>query len=355
MRREKWAVSFNSLEFAIFFPLILLLVRLTGGWFRLCILLAGNFFFLQVLGMKHLIVMVYVIVVAYFAGILIDKFKHASHRKIVFFISSVVITATPLIYFKYSGFISCFVNLIDNSCAPTSYVENYSAALPLGISFYTLQALGYIIDVYFNKAVGEKNFLYFANFKSFFPQLVAGPIERVNNLLPQFKKDFRASTRDLNIGLSVMMWGFFKKIVIADNLAAIIDPVFSNPQNFNGYTLAIAVFAFTLQIYCDFSGYTDIATGAARMMGIKLSINFNNPYFANSISNFWHRWHISLSTWFRDYVYATIGGNQKGVKNMYIGLVAVFLISGIWHGANFTFIVWALIHLFFIADRKSVV
>jgi D-alanyl-lipoteichoic acid acyltransferase DltB (MBOAT superfamily) len=228
-------------------------------------------------------------------------------------------------------------------------------ALPLGLSFYSLQAISYIVDVYYRKYSCEKNLLYFANFKSFFPQLVAGPIERVNTLLPQIKGDFRASNHDLNVGFFLMIWGFFKKIVIADNLAAVADPVFANPQAFSGHTLAIAVLAFTIQIYCDFSGYTDIATGAARMLGIKLSLNFNNPYFATSITNFWHRWHISLSTWFRDYVYTPIGGNRNGTKRMCIGLIIVFLLSGMWHGANFTFIAWSLIHLISIFVEKVVV
>jgi D-alanyl-lipoteichoic acid acyltransferase DltB (MBOAT superfamily) len=194
--------------------------------------------------------------------------------------------------------------------------------------------------------------MYFANFKSFFPQLVAGPIERVSTLLPQLKKNFRATDADLHAGFSLLAWGFFKKLVIADNLTSIVDPVFANPQNFSASSLAVAVLAFTIQIYCDFSGYTNIATGAARMMGIRLSLNFNNPYFANSITNFWRRWHISLSTWFRDYVYLPIGGSRSGIARMYIGLTAVFLISGIWHGANFSFIAWALIHLVSLVVEK---
>lgn len=345
-------MSFNSLQFALFFPAILFLLRWTDGWLKLSILLAGNIFFLQVLGIQHSFYMVYVIATSYLAGILIDHFRGGRQGALVFLAASVMLVTAPLIYFKYQAFIVCLIRLSGSRCDPTSYIETYSQVLPLGISFYTLQAISYIVDVYFGRSRCERNLLYFANFKSFFPQLVAGPIERVTTLLPQLKKNFRATDVDLHAGFSLMAWGFFKKLVIADNLTSIVDPVFANPQNFSALSLAVAVLAFTIQIYCDFSGYTDIATGAARMMGIQLSLNFNNPYFAISITNFWRRWHISLSTWFRDYVYLPIGGSRNGFARMYFGLVAVFLISGIWHGANFSFIAWALIHLFFLVVEK---
>lgn len=316
-------------------------------------LLASNFIFLQVLGIQHSFFMVYVIAISYLAGILIEYFRERRQGSLVFLAASVMLVTAPLIYFKYQTFIVCLIWLSSNRCDSTSYVATYSQVLPLGISFYTLQAISYIADVYFGRVCCERNLLYFANFKSFFPQLVAGPIERVATLLPQLKKiNFRATDTDLYAGFFLMVWGFFKKLVIADNLTSIVDPVFENPQNFSALSLMVAVLAFTIQIYCDFSGYTDIATGVARMMGIRLSLNFNNPYFATSITNFWRRWHISLSTWFRDYVYLPIGGSHRGVVRMYIGLTAVFLISGIWHGANFSFIAWALIHLFFLVVEK---
>jgi alginate O-acetyltransferase complex protein AlgI len=345
-------MSFNSLTFLIFFPVILLLMRSTDGWLKLAILLTGNFFFLHVLGAQHSFFMVYVIATSYVAGILIERFRGRKQSGVVFLAASIVLVTAPLLYFKYQEFIVCLIRLSSNVCDAKSYVETYSQVLPLGISFYTLQAISYIVDVYFFRTRCERNLLYFANFKSFFPQLVAGPIERVNTLLPQLKKKFHATDADLYAGFSLMAWGFFKKLVIADNLASVVDPVFANPQNFSASSLFVAVLAFTIQIYCDFSGYTDIATGAARMMGIQLSLNFNNPYFSTSITNFWRNWHISLSTWFRDYVYLQIGGAQRGVVRMYIGLTVVFLISGIWHGASFTFIAWALIHLFFLVFEK---
>lgn len=345
-------MSFNSMAFLIFFPVMLMLVRWTDGWLKLTILLAGNFIFLHVLGIQHSFFMVYVIATSYVAGMLIEHFREQRQGRLIFLIASVMLVSAPLIYFKYQAFISCLIGLSSSRCDPTSYVESYSLLLPMGLSFYTLQAISYIADVYFARVPCERNLLYFANFKSFFPQLVAGPIERVSSLMPQLKS-FRATDADLHIGFSLMAWGFFKKLVIADNLTLTVDPVFANPQNFSPLSLAVAVIAFTIQIYCDFSGYTDIATGVARMMGIRLSLNFNNPYFAVSITNFWRRWHISLSTWFRDYIYQPIGGSHSGAARMYIGLATVFLISGIWHGANFTFIVWALIHLFFLIIEKA--
>ncbi len=345
-------MSFNSLQFALFFPAIFLLLRWSDGWVRLSLLFAGNIFFLHVLGFRHSFFVIYVIASSYVAGILIEQFRGKRKGEIVFLVASIILVTAPLIYFKYSAFIACLVRLSTSGCDPTSYIETYSHVLPLGISFYTLQAVSYIVDVYLGRSCAERNLLYFANFKSFFPQLVAGPIERVNTLLPQLKKGFRATDADLYSGFLLMVWGFFKKLVIADNLTVIVDPVFANPQNFNANSLAVAALMFTVQIYCDFSGYTDIATGVARMLGIRLSLNFNNPYFAVSITNFWRRWHISLSTWFRDYIYLPLGGSRSGVVRMYIGLVAVFLISGIWHGANFSFIAWALIHLFFLIAEK---
>lgn len=345
-------MSFNSLHFALFFPIILLLLRSTGGKVKLSILLAGNIFFLQVLGTQHALFMVYVTATSYVAGIVIERFRGRQLGRIAFLAASVALVIAPLVYFKYRSFFACLSGLSSQYCDPASYVESYSQILPLGISFYTLQAIGYLVDVYFRRAHCERNLLYFANFKSFFPQLVAGPIERVNALLPQMKTNFRATDADLHAGFSLMAWGFFKKLVIADNLTTLADPVFANPHNFEALSLAVAVLAFTIQIYCDFSGYTNIATGAARMMGIRLSLNFNNPYFANSISHFWRRWHISLSTWFRDYLYLPIGGSRRGAARMYVALSAVFLLSGLWHGANFSFIAWALIHLFFLVAEK---
>ena len=216
--------------------------------------------------------------------------------------------------------------------------------MPVGISFYTFQTLSYVIDVYKGNVKAEKHFGIYATFISFFPQLVAGPIERTNNLLPQIKAKHEFNYEQATYGLKLMAWGFFKKLVIADNLAIYSDKVFNNVYDFKGFALILAAFFFTIQIYCDFSGYSDIARGTAKLFGIELMENFKCPYFSSSIREFWSRWHISLSTWFRDYVYIPLGGNRVGKIRHYFNLMITFMISGLWHGANWTFVIWGGLH-----------
>ena len=211
---------------------------------------------------------------------------------------------------------------------------------PVGISFYTFQTLSYVIDVYKVDVKAEKHFGYYATFISFFPQLVAGPIERTKNLLPQIKSAHVFNYEQATYGLKLMAWGFFKKLVIADTLSSPVKLVFDNPQEVQGFALILASFFFTIQIYCDFSGYSDIAIGTAKLFGIDLMTNFKNPYLSKSIKEFWSRWHISLSTWFRDYVYIPLGGNRVGHIRHNINLMITFLVSGLWHGANWTFVTW---------------
>ena len=216
--------------------------------------------------------------------------------------------------------------------------------LPVGISFYTFQALSYIIDVYNGRIKAERHLGIFALYVAFWPQLVAGPIERSRRLLPQFREKHTFSYRRVTDGLRLMLWGFFKKVVIADQMALYVNQVYNNVNDYHGIPLIIATFLFTVQIYCDFSGYTDIARGAARTMGFDLMKNFNRPYFAKSIREFWQRWHISLSTWFRDYVYIPLGGSRVVKWRWYYNLLLTFLLSGLWHGASWTFVVWGGLH-----------
>lgn len=220
--------------------------------------------------------------------------------------------------------------------------------LPVGISFYTFQSLSYSIDVYRGEKEPERNFGKFALYVAFFPQLVAGPIERSTNLLPQFDRRISFDYDRFVSGLRLMLWGFFKKIVIADRLAIYVNEVYNSPAEFQGLTLILATYFFAFQIYCDFSGYSDIAIGAARIMGYDLMINFRQPYFSQSIAEFWKRWHISLSTWFKDYLYIPLGGNRVAKNRWYFNLMAVFLISGLWHGANWTFVLWGFLHGFYL-------
>ncbi|WP_299533698.1 MBOAT family protein [Ulvibacterium sp.] len=224
--------------------------------------------------------------------------------------------------------------------------------LPVGISFYTFQALSYTVDVFRNDIEPTKHFGKYALFVSFFPQLVAGPIERTTNLLPQFNKNLRFDYQRFRNGILLVSWGFFKKVVIADRIAVLVDHIYNNPVEDDGFGSLIAMLSFSVQIYCDFSAYTDIAIGIAKIMGFDLKKNFDNPYLAKSITEFWRRWHISLSTWFRDYLYIPLGGNKKGKPRMLINLFIVFLISGLWHGASSTFIIWGGIHGLLIIVEK---
>ena len=220
----------------------------------------------------------------------------------------------------------------------------FNVLLPVGISFYTFQTLSYTIDVYNGKTAAQKHLGVFAVYVSFFPQLVAGPIERSNHLLPQFFRKHDFSYNRVKSGLQKMLWGFFKKIVIADNLAILVDGVYNNVGNYSGLALIVATIFFTFQIYCDFSGYSDIAIGTAKVMGFELRENFKRPYFSKSIREFWQRWHITLSTWFRDYVYIPLGGNRTIKWRWYYNIFITFLVSGLWHGANWTFVIWGALH-----------
>ncbi|MEE2953717.1 MAG: MBOAT family O-acyltransferase [Bacteroidota bacterium] len=259
-------------------------------------------------------------------------------------ILSILTNLGLLLGFKYFNFASENIRLIFNQFNIFYETPLFNLLLPVGISFYTFQTLSYTIDVYNGKTPAEKHLGVFAVYVAFFPQLVAGPIERSHRLLPQFFQKHKFSYVRVKSGLQQMMWGFFKKVVIADRLAIIVDAIYNNPHDYSGFALLLATLFFTFQIYCDFSGYSDIAIGAAKVMGFELMENFKRPYFAKSISEFWRRWHISLSTWFRDYLYIPLGGNRVLKWRWYYNLFITFLISGLWHGANWTFIIWGALH-----------
>ena len=269
---------------------------------------------------------------------------------------SIINNLSLLFFFKYAGFFISNLNGLPGLNLPQP--ENLMPfgleyLLPVGISFYTFQSMSYTIDFYRGEIEREKSFVRFATFVSFFPQLVAGPIERARNLLPQFLRAPKVTREDFADGLSLFVLGLFKKLALANYLALYVERVYGAPGDFGGGALALATFAFAWQIYFDFSGYTDMARGVARMMGFRLMLNFNNPYLAVSLGDFWSRWHISLSTWFRDYVYIPLGGNRKGGRRMYANLLATFIISGLWHGAAWTFLVWGMLHgLGLVATRQ---
>lgn len=284
----------------------------------------------------------------YVAKLIAANAKKGKH----FLFISIVINLSVLGFFKYYNFfITSFVCFLESLNLHAS-ISTLQLVLPVGISFYTFQAMSYTIDVYRKKIEPEENIFTYLAFISFFPQLVAGPIERAQHMLPQFnsKKEFNINL--FKTGLTFILLGLFKKVVVADNLAMFVDEVFDNNINYSCITNIVAALFFTIQIYCDFSGYSDIAVGTARLLGFELTQNFNYPYFASSFRDFWKRWHISLSSWFRDYLYITLGGNKKGKFREYINLNITFLLSGLWHGASFTFIIWGALHGMFVSIEK---
>ncbi|MGZ3862390.1 MAG: MBOAT family O-acyltransferase [Bacteroidia bacterium] len=290
----------------------------------------------------YILILFGVIVIDYFAAFLIDR-TNGTIRKLSLAIS-LITNLGILCYFKYYNFFLDNISTLLNALHLQNPLPFINIVLPIGLSFHTFQAMSYTIEVYRGNQKPEKHIGIYALYVLFFPQLVAGPIERPQNLLPQFHKEQVFSNLNLRNGLLLMAWGFFKKAVIADRLAVVVDSYYSDITAYSAGDVWIAVCFYSIQIYCDFSGYSDIAIGAAKTLGINLMENFRNPYLATSLTEFWRRWHISLSTWFRDYIYIPLGGNRVSIKKMCFTLLLVFLLSGLWHGANYTFLVWGLIH-----------
>ncbi|MBN1598307.1 MAG: MBOAT family protein [Bacteroidales bacterium] len=336
---------FNSLEFIIFFPIVVALYFAISPKYRWILLLLASYYFYMCWNYKYIILIALSTIIDYIAGILIYRSEKKKLRTL-FLLASLGTNLGLLFFFKYFNFFGESINfVIDQFNIFKSYhVPYYNYLLPVGISFYTFQTLSYTIDIYKRERSPEYHFGKFALFVSFFPQLVAGPIERSVNLLPQFHKDFKFDYERVKSGILLMCWGFFKKVVIADRLAEYVNEVYNHAPDYHGLPLILATLFFAFQIYCDFSGYSDIAIGSAKIMGYDLMTNFRRPYLAVSIQDFWRRWHISLSTWFRDYVYIPLGGNRVAKWRWHFNLMATFVISGLWHGANWTFIIWGALH-----------
>lgn len=342
---------FNSIDFAIFLPIVFILYWFVVGKnlkLQNILILLASYVFYGWWDWRFLSLLLFSTAVDYTIGLQLEKRSNVNHRKQLLFLS-LAVNLGLLGFFKYYNF------FIDNFTTAFTFFggtiqsNTLSIILPVGISFYTFQTLSYTIDIYRRKIEPTKDFLGFAAFVSFFPQLVAGPIERASNLLPQFYKKRVFDKNESIIGVKQIIWGLFKKIVIADNCAQFANEIFANHNQFSSATLILGVIYFSFQIYCDFSGYSDIAIGTARLFNFKLMVNFRYPYFSRDIAEFWRRWHISLTTWFRDYVYIPLGGSKvsrnKQIRNVFI----VFIVSGFWHGANWTFIAWGAINaLFFI-------
>ena len=342
--REVSGLLFNSWQFAIFFPLVFALYWRLPHRYRIGLLLIASYYFYMSWSVKYVALILFTTIVSYASALLITK-THSLRAKKAILIVSLVACLGVLFVFKYfnffTGAVVDFLSLFTIRLHPMTL----KLLLPVGISFYTFQTLGYVIDVYRGNTQPERNFWVYATFISFFPQLVAGPIERTNNLLPQIKAVHEFNYPQAVYGVKLMAWGFFKKLCVADILAFyVVDMVFSDIYRYKGLELLIAVFFFTIQIYCDFSGYSDIARGCAKMLGIDLMENFKSPYFSASLREFWSRWHISLSTWFRDYVYIPLGGSRCGKFRHNMNLLLTFTISGLWHGANWTFLLWGMLH-----------
>ena len=350
---------FNSIDFMIFFPIVVAVYfvipkSLRGGG-RTAWLLIASYYFYMSWNPAYALLIAGSTLVTFISGILIERCSGAedsqnNHYKRMVLILCLMINLGILGVFKYGNFLIDSANEVLSIFHITTISRRFDLLLPVGISFYTFQALGYIIDVYRNDIKAEKNIVRYALFVSFFPQLVAGPIERSKNLLSQIQNISKIklwNAKRVTSGAILMVWGYFMKMVIADRVSLLVDTVFDNYRMYGSTELIIAAIGFSIQIYCDFGSYSLIAIGAAKIRGFELMENFNTPYFAHNIRDFWSRWHISLSTWFRDYLYIPLGGNRKGKVRKAANLMIVFLVSGLWHGADWRFVAWGGIHGFY--------
>lgn len=338
---------FNSIEFLIFFPIVVVFYFFLPEKIKQFWLLAASYFFYMCWNAKYALLIFFSTVVTYGSGLLLEKIKSLSSedaRRIKYkkltVAFSFILNLAVLFYFKYMNFSVSVIAAAFRMIHIELNVPDFDIILPVGISFYTFQALSYTMDVYRDEIYAEKNFFRYALFVSFFPQLVAGPIERSKNLLKQLDKPKKFDFEMAREGFLLMLWGFFLKIVLADRIAIFVDTVYGNHETYAGGYLIVATVLFAIQIYCDFYGYSVIAMGAAKILGIHLMENFRAPYLSTSVAEFWRRWHISLTSWFRDYLYIPLGGSRKGKWRKYINTLVVFLVSGLWHGANASFVVW---------------
>lgn len=337
---------FNSLSFLLFFPIVCVLyyaIPSARVKARNLLLLIASYYFYMNWEPVYAILLLMSTVITYFAALSIAHFKDMRKKKLCL-VSGLVLNLAILFLFKYYNFLASNIEEALRMSGFGIHVPEFHMLLPVGISFYIFQALGYSIDVYRQTTKAEHDFMTYALFVSFFPQLVAGPIERSRNLLPQFRQQHRFNYDEVMAGIRLMVWGYFLKLVLADRCGLYVDAVFNNIEMHNGGSYLLASLLFPFQIYGDFGGYSLIAIGVARILGFHLMENFKRPYFACSIGEFWHRWHISLSTWFKDYVYIPLGGNRSSKSRQYFNLMVTFMVSGIWHGANWTFLCWGGLH-----------
>ena len=346
---------FNSIAFLLFFPIVCVLyymIPVERIKMRNLLLLAASYYFYMNWEPAYALLLLTSTVVTYLASLGIGHFQEKRKKKLCL-IGSLVLNLSILFLFKYYNFLASNIEAAFQWSGLGMDIPEFGLLLPVGISFFTFQALGYSIDVYRGQTKVERSFPTYALFVSFFPQLVAGPIERSRNLLPQFRQSHRFCYDEVMVGVRLMVWGYFMKLVLADRCGIYVDTVFNNIDKHNGGSYLVASLLFPFQIYGDFAGYSLIAIGVARILGFRLMENFHRPYFACSIGEFWHRWHISLSTWFKDYVYIPLGGNRVGRCRQYFNLLVTFVVSGIWHGANWTFLFWGMLHGVLLCMEKA--
>jgi D-alanyl-lipoteichoic acid acyltransferase DltB (MBOAT superfamily) len=334
---------FNSLTFLLFFPITTIIYFALPHKARWAWLLTASCYFYMFFKPVYILILLFTIVIDYFAGLLLEKTTDPGKKK-RWLVLSLVANIGILAVFKYYNFLNDNISGLYALLGGKNPIPYLNILLPIGLSFHTFQAMSYTIEVYRGNQKAERHFGIYALYVMFYPQLVAGPIERPQNVLHQFHERHYFNYDNAVTGLRLMLWGFFKKVVVADRLSVFTDMVYDSPNDYHGFQVILATVFFAFQIFCDFSGYSDIALGSAKVMGFDLMVNFNKPYFSKSISEFWRRWHISLSTWFRDYLYIPLGGNRVSAGRNYFNQFFVFMVSGLWHGANWTFVIWGSLH-----------
>lgn len=337
---------FNSIHFVLFFAAVTPVYFLLPQRHRWCFLLLASSYFYMCFIPVYILILGFTIGVDYLAGIKIES--SSGRRRKFWLFASLFANMGVLAVFKYYDFLNTNLSVLLNGLGYTNQIPALGLLLPVGLSFHTFQAMSYTLEVYRGRQRAERHLGIFSLYVLFYPQLVAGPIERPQHLLPQFYEPHRFELKRVSEGLKLMLWGFFMKLVVADRLALYVDTVYNNPGKHSSASLVTATIFFAFQIYCDFAGYSNIAIGAARVMGFRLMTNFNRPYFSRNVAEFWKRWHISLSTWFRDYLYIPLGGKQVPVARWQLNLMVVFLLSGLWHGASWNFVIWGSLNGFFV-------
>lgn len=341
-KRQTVQMLFNSIHFLFFLPVVIFLYYVLPHRFRWMLIFAASCYFYMALVPAYILILFFIILLDYFSAILIEK-RQGRSRKMILAIS-ICANIGLLAFFKYFNFANENLTWLLGVLGRENPVGNLDIILPIGLSFHTFQSMAYTIDVYRGKYSAEKHLGYFANYVLFFPQMVAGPIERYDRLGSQLKKEQLFLYDNFAAGFRLILFGFFAKMAVADNLAVVVNQVYADPSHYNSLSVATVILFFSFQIYADFYGYSLIAMGAAKLMGIDLMENFKTPYLSKSIAEFWQRWHISLSTWFRDYLYIPLGGNRVRTSRWVINILLVFLLSGLWHGARWTFVIWGLLH-----------